>query len=54
MDDATMSANSARDDFMPVVLALAMLLPMTSRLRLAAFNPESPVWNDIVFPLKVC
>ncbi len=34
---------------MPVVLALAMLLPMTSRLRLAAFNPESPVSNDMFF-----
>jgi hypothetical protein len=37
---------------MPVVLALAMLLPITSRLRLEALSPESPVWNDMMFSLE--
>ena len=55
MAEATRSANSARDDFMPTVLALAMLLPMTSRLRLAAFKPERPVWNaHDVFLCRAC
>ena len=44
MAEATRSANSAVEDFMPTVLALAMLLPMTSRFWLAAVRPESPVW----------
>ena len=36
------SANSAREDLNPTVLVLATLLPITSRLRAAAFSPESP------------
>ncbi|MDT4842979.1 hypothetical protein FQZ97_768950 [compost metagenome] len=45
------SANSARELFMPTVLALAMLWPITSRLRLALFRPESPCWNAMVMSL---
>ena len=48
MDEAYTSANSAREVFMPTVLALAMLCPITSRLRLAALRPESPCWNAMV------
>src|SRR3990167_11296422 len=33
---------------MPTVLALAMLWPITSRLRLALFRPERPCWNAMV------
>src|SRR5690606_23774577 len=40
-------ANSARDAFAPIVLLLATLLPMTSRLRAAAFSPLNPCWKDI-------
>jgi len=40
---ATRSENSVREDFMPTVLALAMLLPITSRLRLELFKPDRPV-----------
>nr|WP_305016861.1 hypothetical protein [Mycobacterium tuberculosis] len=39
-EDATSSPYSAREAFMPVVLALAMLWPITSRLRLVAFRPD--------------
>ena len=39
------SENSARELFMPTVLALAMLCPITSRFLLAVFRPESPCWN---------
>src|SRR5256885_905925 len=45
---ATASANSAREDLKPVVLALAMLWPITSRFLLAAFRPERPCWNPMV------
>jgi hypothetical protein len=48
VEAATISENSARATLAPMVLALAMLLPITSRLRLAALRPESPVWNDMV------
>ena len=38
-----------------MVLALAMLWPMTSRLRAEAFNPERPCWNAMVLLLmKKC
>ena len=39
---ATISLNSARDFLKPMVLLLAMLWPLTSRLLLAAFRPERP------------
>ena len=40
---AISAENSVREDFIPTVLALAMLLPITSRFLLEAFRPESPV-----------
>ena len=48
-EEATSSPYSAREAFMPVVLALAMLWPITSRLRLVAFRPERPCWKPMVF-----
>ena len=39
------AANSARAVFAPKVLALAMLLPMTSRFLLEAFSPDRPCWK---------
>src|SRR4051812_9536778 len=41
------SANSARETFAPTVFALAMLLPITSRLRAAALRPLMPCWKLI-------
>ncbi|MCY1532365.1 hypothetical protein D9M68_676360 [compost metagenome] len=37
---------------MPTVLALAMLWPITSRLRLAVFRPERPCWKAMVMSLE--
>ena len=48
MELAYTSANSAREAFMPTVLALAMLWPITSRFLLELLRPESPCWNDMV------
>ncbi len=47
MELAYTSENSVRVVFMPTVLALAMLWPITSRLRLALFRPESPCWKPM-------
>ena len=47
---AYMSENSARDDLAPKVLALAMLLPITSRFLLEAFRPDRPCWKLMGFP----
>src|SRR5471032_2219109 len=45
------SANSARDDLKPVVLTLAMLLPVTSSCLLAAERPLKPILKDMVHSL---
>src|SRR5688572_30166007 len=39
------SANSAREALAPGVAALAMLLPITSRLLAVAFRPDKPCWK---------
>src|SRR5258706_10021720 len=51
---AYMSANSARDDLAPKVLALATLLPITSRFLLDAFRPDRPCWKLMRIPWLRC
>src|SRR5205814_8642397 len=49
---AYMSENSARDAFAPKVLALATLLPITSRFLLVALSPERPCWKLMGCPWR--
>ena len=46
-DTEKSSANCTRDPLKPVVPVFAMLLAVTARSALAAFNPEMATRNDI-------
>ncbi len=50
---AKTSANCACAVLNPTTVALATLLPITSRFLLDVFNPLSPDWNAISCPLPV-